>query len=692
MTISSEIFRNDYLGNNTTATFTYNFKIFSGSDLKVTKRDISNNEVPLTLATDYTVTGVGEMAGGTIVLVTGNLPTGYRLTIRRNRAILQSTDIRNQGPFYPEVHEDAFDHHTMIDQQQQSEINRAIKLPETVTGVDVSLPVPEAGKVLMWDDAGTGLTQKTPATLGSSITTIGGGLELISGDLRLATMVDASKYSSIKAACDAIGTVNLRTLIVYAPINTSNAAEAVTISSNISVLPCAPGVINKGSATSLTINGPVVGGPMHQWLSGFAAGEILFTARGLPFKIHPIWFGMKGDFVTTGTVNNVAWGILMGALISDSAAFPVIEFEPQGLYKWTNTMLINKTCTIYWNRAVLKCEDDAGQSNTAVRLEAADIHIYDGPLVSSGSLSTNQSTNGIGLYLINADGARIYGPNISEFTSGIRIVGSSDAIIDVAIYNPIIANCTTLFSCDASGAGSSFNNINVFGGYIHNPNLVAYNITNARNVQLDGSSASATCDGVNFYGTVIEASNINSGTKCELIDVHNCSFNNIYWDNTSVITAGKDIHVLLSCSNISFIGGANLGNQKITNGCTSLIVVDPTKGIVCSGGRRLADSSGATDEHTGYMQKWILQDDNLGDDVTKNLPDATNGILLIHAGVEGGVLLVKSDGTITIVSGTANLVNTDTDTKLCVYTNATRAIIKNRLGSSIIIRAEYTYL
>jgi len=163
-------------------------------------------------------------------------------------------------------------------------------LPASVTGVDVSLPVPEAGKVLMWDDAGTGLTQKTPATLGSSITTIGGGLELISGDLRLATMVDASKYSSIKAACDAIGTVNLRTLIVYAPINTSNAAEAVTISSNISVLPCAPGVINKGSATSLTINGPVVGGPMHQWLSGFTYGTNL-TITNLTHLVNHVWYG-----------------------------------------------------------------------------------------------------------------------------------------------------------------------------------------------------------------------------------------------------------------------------------------------------------------------------------------------------------------------------------------------------------------
>src|SRR3990167_4100718 len=128
MTISSSVFRNDYLGNNTTDTFSYNFKIFSSDDLKVTKRDTSDNEVTLTLATDYAVTGVGEMAGGTIVLVAGNLPTGYRLTIRRNRAILQSTDIRNQGPFYPEVHEDAFDHHTMIDQQQQSEDRKSTRL------------------------------------------------------------------------------------------------------------------------------------------------------------------------------------------------------------------------------------------------------------------------------------------------------------------------------------------------------------------------------------------------------------------------------------------------------------------------------------------------------------------------------------------------------------------------------------
>src|SRR3989304_6697917 len=55
------------------------------------------------------------------------------------------------------------------------------------------------------------------------------------------------------------------------------------------------GVINKGSATSLTINGPVVGNPMHQWLSGFAASEILGLKE---MKVE--WVGAVAD----GTTDN----------------------------------------------------------------------------------------------------------------------------------------------------------------------------------------------------------------------------------------------------------------------------------------------------------------------------------------------------------------------------------------------------
>lgn len=170
MTISSTTNRNTYTGNDSTGTFTYNYRIFSNTDLLVTVKNSSTNaETTLVLTTDYTVTGVGN-ASGTIVLVDANqawlgtnnqLNTGYTITVRRVRPITQTTDIRNQGEFYPETHEDAFDHHVMIDLQQQDELDRAMKLSETVTSSDFDATIPsglvgEVNTVLMTNDDGDG--------------------------------------------------------------------------------------------------------------------------------------------------------------------------------------------------------------------------------------------------------------------------------------------------------------------------------------------------------------------------------------------------------------------------------------------------------------------------------------------------------------------------------------------------------
>ena len=142
MSFSSTTSRNNYTGNNSTATYSYTFRILSSADLLVTIRDTSDVEETQVLTTDYTVTGVGTAAGGTITLVAGNLATGYILTIRRVLEITQETDIRNQGAFYPEVHEDQFDRGVMISQQQQDEINRSVKLPETVDSADFDTTLP----------------------------------------------------------------------------------------------------------------------------------------------------------------------------------------------------------------------------------------------------------------------------------------------------------------------------------------------------------------------------------------------------------------------------------------------------------------------------------------------------------------------------------------------------------------------
>ena len=139
MTLSSATSRVSYTGNGAVDTYAYTFKIFSEDDLLVTVRDTNGVETTLTIDTDYTVSGVGSVSGGNVVLVNsaqawldgdGDLKSSYVITIRRVRDLIQQTDIRNQGAFYPEIHEDQFDILTMQDQQQQDEIYRSVKLPE----------------------------------------------------------------------------------------------------------------------------------------------------------------------------------------------------------------------------------------------------------------------------------------------------------------------------------------------------------------------------------------------------------------------------------------------------------------------------------------------------------------------------------------------------------------------------------
>lgn len=172
MSISSTTNRNNYTGNGTTGTYSYTYKIFSQTDLLVTIRDTSDDsETTLTISTDYTVTGVGGTSGGTIVLVSGGqdwidgsgyLDTGYEISIRRVRPLTQTADIRNQGDFYPEVHEDVFDKLTMVDQQQQDELDRSLKLSESIDPDDFDPSIPaeivgQNGVTIVTNAAGTAL-------------------------------------------------------------------------------------------------------------------------------------------------------------------------------------------------------------------------------------------------------------------------------------------------------------------------------------------------------------------------------------------------------------------------------------------------------------------------------------------------------------------------------------------------------
>lgn len=181
MSLNSTITRSQYTGTNLVKIYAYAYKIISDSDLLVVVRNISTGvETELTKTTDYTVSGVGSTAGGNITLVDADqawlngefLSSDYKIAILRRRSITQAADIKNQGDYYPETIETAFDKATMVDQQQQDQIDRAIKFPDTfdISDFDPELPATLAGqseRVIGTNVAGDGFS------VGPSFTEIG---------------------------------------------------------------------------------------------------------------------------------------------------------------------------------------------------------------------------------------------------------------------------------------------------------------------------------------------------------------------------------------------------------------------------------------------------------------------------------------------------------------------------------------
>ena len=131
MTVSTEVNENTYTGNGTTTVFPYQFRIFNKSDLVVQVVDLNENVTTLTLDTNYTVSGAGGYRGGNVTL-TAPLASGWRISIARELELTQDTDLRNQGKFFPETHEDAFDRLTMLIQQVLRRFGLALRKPSSI--------------------------------------------------------------------------------------------------------------------------------------------------------------------------------------------------------------------------------------------------------------------------------------------------------------------------------------------------------------------------------------------------------------------------------------------------------------------------------------------------------------------------------------------------------------------------------
>lgn len=147
-----------FQGNDATSVFTYSFIIPTADSVVAIYKDADGVETTLS-ASQYTITGLNDDAGGTFTYPTSGSPiaTGTSLTLQRIVPLVQETQLVNQGGYYPAVVEDEFDYLTMIDQQQQDQLDRTIVAsPTDPSGLTYTLPSAEtrAEKFLYFDTDG----------------------------------------------------------------------------------------------------------------------------------------------------------------------------------------------------------------------------------------------------------------------------------------------------------------------------------------------------------------------------------------------------------------------------------------------------------------------------------------------------------------------------------------------------------
>ena len=153
-------------GNDANRTFTFAFTIFSAADLEVVHTNASAVEAIITEGsgtTNYSVTVSSYPGSGSITYpatLGTALPTGQYITIRRKLTLTQGTDLQNQGGFFADTHETAFDKLAAGDIQQQEELDRSMKIPVSSVGsISVSMPKPVALKTIRWNSSANALEE-----------------------------------------------------------------------------------------------------------------------------------------------------------------------------------------------------------------------------------------------------------------------------------------------------------------------------------------------------------------------------------------------------------------------------------------------------------------------------------------------------------------------------------------------------
>jgi len=156
VSLATTVTKVQYTANGSTTVFSFPYKFNTNTDLVVVVTNTSTGvDTTMVLTTDYTVTGAGVPAGGSVTFNVAPV-NGRRVTITRVVPLTQETDYQPDDDFPAEVHEAALDKLTMIAQQLQSDSSNTVKAPnsDTITLSRLPSQSARANKALVFSATG----------------------------------------------------------------------------------------------------------------------------------------------------------------------------------------------------------------------------------------------------------------------------------------------------------------------------------------------------------------------------------------------------------------------------------------------------------------------------------------------------------------------------------------------------------
>lgn len=161
MTVNTAVRQTDpFIGDDVTTTLPFAFKVFTDADLLVVRTDEDGVDETLTLNSDYTVTRNANQntnPGGEVELA-DPLASDFSVVITTDIAATQGASIPNNSAFFATIVENALDKLTILYQQMEARVVKALRFPlsETITEAQATLPgtAERAGGFLAFDGDG----------------------------------------------------------------------------------------------------------------------------------------------------------------------------------------------------------------------------------------------------------------------------------------------------------------------------------------------------------------------------------------------------------------------------------------------------------------------------------------------------------------------------------------------------------